>query len=70
MITFEVFESWVQYFVYNSRRKKTWKTSHNQQTNKTNKTLGKFYKFTQPKNLEDGIGMIVNQWRTEAVNIS
>ena len=22
MITFEVFESWVQYFVFNSRRKK------------------------------------------------
>lgn len=69
MITFEVFESWVQYFVLYSQRK-SWKTSHNQQTNNTNKTSGKFYKFTQPKNLEDGIAMIVNQWRTEAVNIS
>ena len=69
MITFEMFESWVQY-LFLIAKEKTWKTSHNQQTNNTNKTSGKFYKFTQPKNLEDGIAMIVNQWRTEAVNIS
>ena len=70
MITFQVFESWVQYFVLNSRRKKLEKLVITSRTNNTNKTSGKFYKFTQPKNLEDGIGMIMNQWRTEAVNIS